>query len=369
MKRKIIKYILFFLGISGCVDPFNLDVPVGSNPLFVEGFISDDPGPYQVMVSRAFNLTADSAIRVPVTDASIWLYSDRGEKEQLHEVNPGVYQSSSVIRGQVGNSYHIELTTSDGRKITSSPETISPGGEISEIRTDFEPRVRVEPYGEVNADVLNVVIDGVVPQKSYARWKLTGTYKAVTYPELHQTYNPPYTPYKNPFPCSGYILVGGPEGSGGILQQVGPCECCTCWANDYEQIPQTSDSELVVDGNFRNVKVGEVQITSERFYEKYLIQVEQMSLSKTAFDFFTLIKKQKVENSSIFQPSLGRIVGNVRSNDVEVVGLFWATSITRSTKYVTTKDLPYPLTPFDFSTLPCYSFYPNSTAVQPKIWE
>lgn len=122
--------------------------------------------------------------------------------------------------------------------------------------------------------------------------------------------------------------------------------------------------------SFRNIKVGEVPINSTSFYEKFMITVEQMSLSKDAYDFFRLIRAQKESASSLFQPQTGEIKGNLRSinNEDLMIGLFWATSIKSKRTFINRSDVPYNLPPTDIPADACTDFR-NSTNVKPAFWE
>lgn len=368
-----LKWVIVFIALSSCVDRIDFDAPLAENQLVIEGMISDAPGPYTVKISRALNLDSDSSARIPVGQAKIKLYDDQGNVEELIETSPGIYTTNALIQGQVGHSYYINIETLEGKIFESEPEKLNPVGEVENIKFEFEARTKFEDFGEVKADVFNILVDadGGSGDENYVRWRFKGTYKVTNYPELHYTHTPPYTPYKNPFPCSGYILLPGPTGSGGTLKQVGECTCCTCWVNQFEVAPQLSDTQLIEGNQFKNVKIGEVPITNATFHDKYLVEVEQMSLTRNSFQFFKIIRDQKESASSLFQPALGEVRGNIKpkNNNDLVIGLFWATSIKKKSLFLYPGDVPYPLLPIDFLTLPCYDFYPNSSAIKPPEWD
>ncbi len=367
-----LRWLMVFVLINACVERIYFDVPSAQLQMVVEGMVSDNPGPYTVKVSKGLSLEADTTSLVAFTNLKIKLFDDLGNEEAFVEKNPGVYLTNGLLKGVVGRSYHIRIETSDGRVFESSPEKISPSGEIENIRHEFEARTSVKKFGEVNADVFNVFVDSKASEnaETYVRWRFKGTYKVITYPELNYTFIQGYTPYKNPYPCSGYYIGEGPPGSGGVLVKFAECSCCTCYPNDVEQSPQLSDTQLIDNNEFKNVKVGEIAINSSTFYEKYLVEVEQMSLSRKAYNFFKLVREQKINSSSIFQPPSGELIGNMKainSNEV-VIGLFWATSIKKKNKFIYPSDIPYSLAEIEFSTLPCYSRYRNASTVKPDNW-
>jgi hypothetical protein len=369
---KLIGWSLFFFALSACVERVEIDIELGGDLLVVEGSITDAPPPYQVKLTRASQVESDST-RINETGATIMLMDDVGNSETFTEKEPGVYQSGLSMQGVVGRSYSIKIITADGATYESTPDKMNAVGSISEIRYEFEARTVVEEYGEVAANVLNIYVDSEAGDgdEKFVRWRYTGTYEVLTWPALHFTWTPPYTPYKDPWPCSGFILIPGPPGSGGLLLQVGDCECCNCWITLPEDKPQLSDTQLISGNVLNNVKVGEVPVNNASFHKKFRVEVEQMSMSRTAYEFFKLIREQKENASSIFQPPSGEIRGNIRpvNSTKPVVGLFWATAVKKKTIFIYPEDLPINLTPIDYITLPCNDFYKGSTSVKPAGWD
>lgn len=367
------RWTIVLVVVSACVDQIDFESPSPQSQWIVEGFISTDPGGYTVYVSQGLELDADSVYRRPAEDVSVVLFDDEGNQEIFSEVEPGTYRTAGLIRGEVGHSYHIRVETASGKVFESAPEKIHPVGEVLNIRHELEERTEVRPFGEFRADVFNIYVDADAgpAEENYVRWKFSGTYKVLTFPEFHMIWLQGDYTFKDPLPCSGYIVVGGPMGSGGILKQIAECTCCTCWVAQYENMPQLSDTQFISNGEFRNIKVAEVPINTATFHEKYRVEVEQMSLTRAAFDFFKLVRDLKADASSLFQPPAGKLVGNIKAtnSDDNVVGIFWATAISRSSVYLYPSDVPYTLAPIDFSTDACTDYYDNATTVKPEDWE
>lgn len=375
MNRKInmsswkLKGLMLFLIMSSCVEPIYFEVPPAELQLVIEGSITDNPGPYIVTLSKGLNLDSESATPEPVQNAKVTLFDDGGNSEVFTEVSAGMYSTNNIIQGEVGHTYYIRIETSDGKIFESTPEKINPVGEIEDIRYEFEARTSIKPYGEVVADVFNIYVDSDAgaADNTYVRWRFTGTYEVFTYPQYHTTWTPPYTPYSTPEPCSGWVLLPAP--GGGKLEQVGECTCCICWVNTFEVMPQLSDTQLVSNNQFKNIKVGEVPITPTNFNKRYQVNVEQMSLSKDAFEFFKLIRAQKEGASSLFQPPSGKIKGNLNpvNNSASVLGFFWATSVNKKFIFIERSDVPYLITPMDIIKHACTNF-PYSTTQKPNGW-
>lgn len=332
--------------------------------------ISDGPPPYIVKVSRGIPADTTVVKTDPLQGATISLFDDKGNSEKLMEVDPGIYYSGGVIHGQQGHSYFISVTTPEGEVFESARDTIRPVGVVQDIRLEYEKRTVHKFYGDSAADVFNVYVDAdAAGNNNFVRWRFTGTYQIATHPELHQTWLQGFSYFKTPLPCSGYEVA--PQAGGGKLVQVSECSCCTCWVVESELEPQVSDQHLVTDGQFRNLKVGEVPINGETFSFKYHVGIEEMSLSSTAYAFFKAIRDQKEGAGNLFQPTFGKIPGNFHAMDgsSDVVGIFWAAGVTTKERYIQRDELPYTPPPPETFTNACTLFSPNATTQQPAFWQ
>jgi hypothetical protein len=365
--------ILLLLVVAACVDPIQFTATDPGNITILEGTITTDPGPYVILISRGLRLDSDSTINAPVPGAVITLHSDKGETESFAEVEPGVYHTGGAILGTIGTTYHITLKMPDGATFESEPETILPSGEVTDIRYQYEARTVQKSYGPQAADVFNIYVDATAGpldpgETSFVRWRFSGLYVTATNPEKHTTYLQGFLRFKTPWPCSGWVV--DPGAGGGVLRQDSECTCCRCWIQQYESLPRLSDTDLVEGGEFRNIKVGEVPITRMTFYEKYRVSIDQMTISKNAFNFFKIIRTQKEGASNLFQPPPGKITGNIKpvNADYNIAGMFWGASVHRKSIYIHETDLPY-LLPVDTIPLPCNYAYANASITKPGDWD
>jgi len=102
-----------------------------------------------------------------------------------------------------------------------------------------------------------------------------------------------------------------------------------------------------------------------------MVEVEQMSMTQAAFEFFKLVRIQKTQASNIFQPPSGELVGNIKSMDSEerVVGLFWSTAVSKSRAFIERDAVPYPLTPTELIPESCLLQFNYSTTERPEAWQ
>lgn len=361
-------WIVFFGLLAGCIDPIDFDAVSSDLQLVVEGSITNEPGPYTVTLFRTRALKADLDFRLPVPGASIQIMSDAGEEETLVDKGGGIYTTTS-IQGVVGRSYSIRIQTDKGRTYESEPELIKAPGQIDSLWFEYEQRRRKVDDMEINDDRLNVYLNSTMAEQevNHIRWRVVGTYEIHTTPELRTKANPNEPPpirIPDPPLCSGYVYRNLE------LVKAANCTCCVCWVSNYEPLPLVSDNEFIEGREFRRKAVAAVPIEGKYFVDKYHVSVSQMSMNKGAFEYFRLIKAQKENATSLFQPVSGKLRGNITrtDGDEEVQGLFWAAGVSHVGVFITHDDLPYHvIAPVPF-IIEC-NVLKNSTATKPSFWK
>lgn len=363
--------LLFLCSWVCCVDPVDIDLPPPQERMIVEGFISTDEPPYSVKVSLGFGLDAINPIGKPVEELSITLFDDSGESELLTETIPGTYQTTGQIKGEIGKSYHIEIETPSGELFESEPDKLEPTGSVNDIRFQYNQGTQKTNYGEIPANVFEIFVDGDAGpnEVSFTRWNVVGTYEIVASPELRTRRISVYRPIPIPPPCSGYVIRGCVGATKVVYDS--ECTCCSCWVTDIEDKPQLSDNSLVANGQFRDVKVTEIPITAITFHNKYKVEIEQMSMTRNAFEFFRLVRSQKEDSDNFFQPTFGEIAGNIKAinNETAVTGIFWATQIARRSTFLGRDDVPYLVPPMEIIPQDCRDAFPFSSNIKPDGWD
>jgi hypothetical protein len=367
MKNSIITYALIFSSWA-CVDRITFDVGTPDNfPIVIDGFISDEPGPYTIYITKSFDIESKQSIRTPLSVRSLVISDDQGNREKLVEVTDGEYQTSpSGIRGTIGRVYTLEIELLDGRVYRSIPDPLKPNGEIESVYFEYKEEKNTEGAIDYGFDVFFNAQAGQQSNFNFL-WKFVGTFQVETNPELY-TVRCGESRCPAPLPCSSYVL-----GSGG-LEYAKPCECCTCWSNLYNDIPLVSDGKFVENGRFTKVKATYVPITQWTFLYKVHAEVQQFSLSPNAYAFWKAIRDQKLATGSLFAPQAGKIPSNftqISGEPGSIEGIFFSASIRKKSVYITQGDIPNPSVIPDVDPLytdTCEKLFPGSTTVKPDFW-
>ncbi len=270
----IISLITLVLAMS-CEDPIEIDIPDGPERLVVEGWITDQPGPYEIKLSVTNNFN-DTAPNPKVENALVRVMDNLGGVFEFVEISSGTYVSSSEWKGQVDVQYTCMIILPDGTEIVSTPEPLN---SVPEIDSLFYKEVF--PANIVDGIIqeeffLGSTIQDPANMDNFYRWRIT------------QNGNP---------------LI------------------------DVESIIIFSDR--FVDGNDFQLEVPQLL-----FGRLDTIIVRQESISEKAFDYYDLLIAQATTlgQSSGTAPAILR--GNMvnRSNPEEIVlGYFGAAAITADT--------------------------------------
>ena len=344
------RVLFIFLAILGsCIDPLDVNIDREVNILIVEGSITTQPGPHFVKLSQSakYGSIFDGYIR-PVSGAIVAIRDAEGRVVTLREDRgaPGVYITPDGFRATVGNSYSLLISTLQGEEYTSLPEKVVAAPELVELGVEFKKTQIADNVFRSGLNVLATFNDDP-GEKNFYMWKNNGIYKIKTYPE-------------------DYI---GRDGEGNPVPA--PKDCCEfCWV---EEIAGDRVIRLLSDNNVNGNKVTDIAAFVEddglRYYDKYLIRIAQHTLTRDAFQFFSLLKEQLSINGDIFDPPPATLRGNMinlTNPDENVIGYFRASDVSVDSLFLTIDMLTEPR-PLRRVNDDC-RVYRNGTTVQPVYW-
>ena len=268
MNYKLLLLLLGVLTFTACEDVVELDLPDTAPALVVDGWLTDQPGEKRVRLFQTINYFSE-ADYPPVREARVVLHDTEGPVDTLEESAeaPGVYTTNHV--GEVGAIYHLTIETAAGERYASQPEQLQPVPPIDSIYYEF---IDDNPFQE---EGYYVKIDTREPAGpgDYYRWRqfINGEYQ-----------NTPFD-----------IIIATDE---------------------------------FVDGNF----ITELEITVQPLEAGDTCRVEQLSISRAAYDFLFLVRDQTAFVGSIFDSPPVPIPGNlfnVEDPAEEVLGFFGVSAV------------------------------------------
>jgi hypothetical protein len=375
MKIKFIYcFFIAFLILDACIEPFDINIGTARETVVVDGLLTDQPGPHTVQLFKSSDLKEQLNSVFTIGGATVVLKDDQGGSQALRETSPGKYQTPQGFQPIIGRYYHIEFTLSENEHFESTPELLIPVGEIQNLYYEFEQKQDPSLEDQLNPrNGFNVYIDATLDpaQNNLVRWRTTGTFQIHTFPESKMEAQSgakgAIVMVPAPPPCSGwsYTTKFG-------LRYLKECTCCDCWVSHHDEIPQVADEQLNSGNEVKKHEVLFVPAGRRFFHKKYYVEVEQMSVSQRAFDFWESVKKQKETSSDLFQTPSGKTVGNIRSTGTTktpVVGLFEVSAIKKKSLFIEPSAVPYPIQPIDTVAEACTQLYRYSSATKPSFWQ
>ncbi|WP_194976568.1 DUF4249 domain-containing protein [Aquiflexum lacus] len=269
-------FLLPFMAIIGCRDPFEPDVTTTDlNYLVVEGFIEIDAQESILKLSRSIPLRAETRLREE-SGASITLISENNESWEFVEKEPGTYRLTGTFDPNL--TYKINILLSNNQEYESDPMIPKISPPIQNVGfTRNEDGVSIHVSTQGNEDAV------------YFLWDYEETW----------LFRPPFP---SPFifnPTTNGIDLRKPE------QQI-----ALCWLDN-----KVNRVLLENAGRFANYSIQKDMVfipnLSEKLMTRYSFSLRQRALDKDAFDFWEIMRKNTEDIGGIFSPLPSLIRGNI----------------------------------------------------------
>jgi hypothetical protein len=112
-------YVLLSMLFLSCTKVISVNLNDASPNIVIEGSVSNQPGPYQVQITKTVNFSA-SNVFPPVSGATVMITDSlTGEIDSLIETSAGTYTTQNLLLGLPGHSYQLFVST-NGQIYTAS---------------------------------------------------------------------------------------------------------------------------------------------------------------------------------------------------------------------------------------------------------
>jgi hypothetical protein len=268
----------FLLMILACRDQYPLPAEVlDLRLLVVEGFLSGN-GPTMVRLSRTSN-PADAAAVVAETGAQVTVEGDDNTSDVLTGNNFGVYTNPG-LNLIVTQKYRLKIITADGK----------------EYHSDFVPVQTAPPIDSVHwtrtPQGVNLFVTTHDPQNKtrYYRWEYFETW------EIQSAHTSNYE-YRAP----------------NVVVRQDPFVIYYCWRNDSSKSILLSSSASLSQDLISAQPLYGIQLGGERLSVRYSVLVKQYALTREAYQFWDILKKNTEQMGTLFDPQPSQVLSNVRS--------------------------------------------------------
>ena len=307
--------ILIFIGLVGCLDPFNPDIPDNQQAfLVVDGIITDSPGPYTVKILQSSSLNDENE---PVSGVEVSIEENDGPTELLVENSAGLYQTNTM-QGEIGKSYRLTINY-QGLQYQSTWETIYASPEIDSIYFQAETRGTTGKGNDQNGVQFFVDNHGAEDEVRHFRYEWEETWQL------------------------GVNWRSGNDYLGNDRAEPTSNPVWRCWKNRSS----TSINIGTTEGLTKNVLSGHllefIPSSEERFTERYSLLLKQYALQADEYMFWQSLQESNEELGSLFDKQPANVMGNI-TNVTDpgqvVLGYFSAAGTQEERIYLSVQDVP-----------------------------
>lgn len=307
--------IILLLAINSCIEPFVLENNSYDQLLVVDGNINNGPGPYVIKLSTSASIDRISVN--PLNGCLVEIIDNEENRFVLTETKNGQYETdSNDLRGEVGKSYQLKISTLEGKTYQSGFETIQKPIEIDSVYAEYSEQA------EFNTPFLRYgyqfYIDAVTPQNdtNFIVWQLTSTYK------FHADYRIffYYDGSLKPFPNIDSLYY--------------------CYKT--ERIPEifTHNSKNLTSNEIKRKKLHFEDTRTKALTMNYSLLVNQMVVDERAHDYWKSLAEINQSQGAVFAQQPYQVRGNIScTSDTteDVLGYFMAAGLSQKRIFVTWK--------------------------------
>ena len=274
IKNPFLLFSLIFFAFQACVYSVDLELPPGEERVVIGGWITTNKEPYVISVTRTVGFN-DQKTDPGITGAEVYVLNRLSERFNFMEsTKKGVYiYNLEELVGKAGEKYTLYVNLNDESQYVSSSELLQSVPELDTLffGTSFNPELPIS-YPEAKVFFAKGRIVDTPFVRNYYRWKMFINDTLRNKPEEFVIFNDKFT-----------------------------------------------------DGNLFETKVTDILLKKNDS-----LRVEHWSLSKGAFDYYTLLISQISDDQIGPSTRATAIRGNIRSvSDSEelVLGYFGASEI------------------------------------------
>ena len=301
---------IFLVVLMACIEPYTPGIKESPEPAYaVEGVITDEPGPYQVKISRTIPLNTNQF--EGVSGIEIIIEEENGESEKLTEVAPGIYETRN-IQGVVGKRYRIELTIgrnnyrSEWEEIETTPQMDSLKHRVINLGVDPANK-------PIDAVEYLLSFEGSTEDARYYRYNFEETWLA-----------------RSSFP-SYYEYVGFDS----VITRDPQIRRCYKSRSIH---PTTLISTAELSSNsVQDYSIKKITGEDERYVHRHTLELIQYGLDADEYAYWQLVKEANENVGNLYDKQPFSVFGNISNTDDpddRLFGYFSASSVKKTRVYL-----------------------------------
>lgn len=322
--------ILFTVFFVGCIVPEEPKFEFKEGLVYVDAFASTNLGTSYVTLSESV-LRLGALTNIFIEDAEVSFKNIASDEVVQLIEEKGIYVPPADFMVAIGETWELNIDLPNGKQYRAlSEEVLKPTG-LTNIKATYNPEISFisDLKKFAPGHLVSVDIDNPADEKNYYFWKFRSFEKLL----ICET-------------CDNQIFRNGkckdvesdPNDGANLGYANYYCDG-DCWRIRYNENIELFSDEFATGGIINNLPVAEVLLYTQ---ENILVEVQQISLSEKAFDYYKVLNDLVDNNSGLNAPPPAALIGNVfnTSNSEEfVLGRFTAASSVIQTIFINRESI------------------------------
>jgi hypothetical protein len=306
----IILFIICLAVYISCKKPYSPPaIRVDNKFLVIDGtLVNSADSPSVFTLSRTVRLTDSTFVSSPETGAKVSVEGENGDIHNFNELPGGIYQSSPLSLN-TSSRYRLKITTSSGGDYASDF-----------VEAKQSPPIDSLTWQQQNDVMIYLDTHDPLNNTRYYRWDFTETYQ----------YEAPLNAELSQDNGNLYYVDNTPK------------QTYDCWRSVNSTEILLGSSIALGQDVISKAPINIVPQNSQDITIKYSILVKQYALTRDAYQYFSILKKNTENLGSIFDAQPTQLTGNIHSvknPDEVVIGFFSASSVTQKRLFITKYDV------------------------------
>lgn len=297
-------YSLFIIFFTACIEPVEPEFKLKEGLVTVEAIVSTTQGSSFVTLKESIlELNRGSYSNIFINGAEVFfINTNTSEIVKLIE-DKDIYIPPNDFVASVGDTWELDVKLQDGRNYKSLPEIVPESVAITDIKATYNPNIvfRESLNDYVPGHSISVGFNDPPDKRNYYYWN----FRSFESRTICRTCSSSY--YREGICCAEDPPPIDPPN----FYRTYDCET-DCWRIRYNENINILDDEFVNGSAIDQLPIAEILLFNKK---DILVEVQQFSLSKSAYDYYKVLK-DIIDNSGGFNaPPPAALVGNMFNPD------------------------------------------------------
>jgi hypothetical protein len=325
---KFLFLFIFSTLLFACVEPFEINLNTKDKILFIEADLNniDD----NQSITLQYNFPSNSSIEyVGIDNAKVTVIENGSNIISCSFSSEGTYLLPTKFKTKIGAEYQLHFTLADGSEYKSSIETSQDVPPISNVYSRFVSKSIAWEQSMLDGHEIFIDTKDNPTEGDFYLWQWK-MYEKESYCISCQ--GGKY--YNNPLPL-GVCIDDANLKRRNITYDY---QCSgDCWDIIFSNKVNIMSDIYTNSGEIKNRLVAEIPFFQ---FKECVVEIQQFSISKSAFDYFNLIIQQNQNNGSLADTPPAGLIGNIKNinNSVEAVGGFFVVASKTTYNYWLKRD-------------------------------